>query len=84
MSRPAFESAAAWTAAEFADDDRWRFVLDERAQRDLVAAVRSARDPGKTLFDYQRSDFDLGSAWPAIAAGDFERAMLLLHTKETP
>jgi peptidyl-tRNA hydrolase, PTH1 family len=23
-------------------------------------------------------------AWPAIAAGDFERAMLLLHTKETP
>lgn len=23
-------------------------------------------------------------AWPAVAAGDFERAMLLLHTKEAP
>ena len=23
-------------------------------------------------------------AWPAVAAGDFERAMTQLHTKETP
>lgn len=69
MSRPAFESAAAWSAADFAADrQRWCFTLDARAQRDLLAAVRAARDPGKTLFDYRRADFDLGSAWPVIAA----------------
>jgi hypothetical protein len=30
--------------------------------------VREAADPAKTLFDYRRDDFDLGSAWPVIAA----------------
>jgi PTH1 family peptidyl-tRNA hydrolase len=35
------------------------------------AAIRRAIDKGL-------------DAWPAIAAGDFERAMLLLHTREVP
>ena len=44
------------------------FTLDDRARRDLVAAVRKAQDPGKTLLDYCRDDFDPGSASPVIAA----------------
>ena len=30
--------------------------------------MRRAADPAKTLLDYRRDDFDLGSAWPVIAA----------------
>src|SRR6476659_7227020 len=60
---------AAWNAAELeADRKRWTFALDNRARRDLATALKKARDPDKTLFDYRREDFDLGSAWPAIAA----------------
>ena len=59
---------AAWTAAELDADRRWLFTLDDRARRDLLAAVRKAQDPAKTLLDYCRDDFDLGSAAPVIAA----------------
>lgn len=63
------DTPAAWTAAEFeADRPRWLFTLDERARCDLVAALTRALDPDKTLFDYRREDFDLGSAAPVIAA----------------
>lgn len=63
------DTPAAWTAAEFeADRPRWLFTLDERARCDLVAALTRALDPAKTLFDYRREDFDLGSAAPVIAA----------------
>ena len=59
----------AWNAAQLeADRARWTFALDDRARRDLAAALKKARDPEKTLFDYRREDFDLGAAWPAIAA----------------
>jgi len=61
-------SPAAWSAAELEADRRWLFALDERARRDLTAALARARDPAKTLFDYRRDDFDLGSAGPVIAA----------------
>src|SRR5688572_13692041 len=64
MSIIATESPAAWTAADLQEDQRWIFVLDERARRDLTEALRKARDPDKTLFDYRRADFDLGSAAP--------------------
>ena len=61
-------SPAAWTAADLAADRRWIFTLDDRARRDLLGAVRAARDPDKTLLDYRREDFDLGSAAKPIAA----------------
>ncbi|MBM3373139.1 MAG: TauD/TfdA family dioxygenase [Betaproteobacteria bacterium] len=60
---------AAWTAAQLeADRTRWTFRLDERARCDLVAALTRAMDPAKTLFDYRREDFDLGSAQPVLQA----------------
>lgn len=59
-----------WTAAELeADRKRWTFALDDRARRDLAAALKRARDPDKTFFDYRREDFDLGAAAAVIAAG---------------
>ena len=63
----AFESPAAWSAADLNSDERWIFQLDDNARRDMLAALKKARDPDKTLFDYRRDDFDLGSAWPVLA-----------------
>ena len=66
--------AATWTADELeAARSRWTFELDERARRDLRAALDKAHRPGKALLDYRREDFDLGSAGPVIAAA-FEEA----------
>jgi len=62
------DSLARWTAAELEADKRWLFRLDDRARRDLVASVRSARDPAKSLLDYRKEDFDLGAAMPVIDA----------------
>ena len=64
----AFDSPAAWDVAALNSDSRWLFDLDDRARRDMLAAVRKARDPEKTLFDYRRDDFDLRSAWPVLDA----------------
>jgi len=60
------DTKAAWTVADLQADTGWIYELDDRARRDMLAAVRKARDPAKTLLDYRRSDFDLGSAWPVI------------------
>jgi len=60
------DTRAAWTVADLRDDPSWVHELDDRARGDLIAAVRKARDPAKTLYDYRRGDFDLGSAWPVI------------------
>jgi hypothetical protein len=68
VSVDATRSPAAWTAADLDADRRWTFALDDRARRDLVEAVRKARDPAKTLLDYRREDFDLGAAARPIAA----------------
>jgi hypothetical protein len=62
------DSRAAWSAEELRADPSWIFVLDERAQNDLLQAVSEARDAAKTLFDYRLDDFHLGSAEPVIAA----------------
>ena len=62
------DTSAAWTVAGLNADPSWIYELDARARRDLTQAVRAARDPDKTLLDYRRGDFDLGSAWPVIAA----------------
>jgi alpha-ketoglutarate-dependent taurine dioxygenase len=59
-------SRAAWTVNDLTTDTSWICELDDRAARDLTATVRNAADPEKTLFDYHRDDFDLGSAWPVI------------------
>ncbi|MDR3530125.1 MAG: TauD/TfdA family dioxygenase [Rhodopila sp.] len=59
---------AAWTVEDLEADQTWIHELDDGARRALTAAVRKAADPAKTLFDYRREDFDLGSAWPAITA----------------
>jgi len=60
--------ACAWSAAELeAARARWTFALDDQARRDLLAGLRKARDPGKTLLDYRRDDFELGAAGPVIA-----------------
>ncbi len=61
------DSPAAWTVAALNADTSWIVCLDDAAARDLTGAVRSARRPDKTLFDYRRADFDLGRAWAPIA-----------------
>src|SRR5262245_33169608 len=68
MTEPAYDTPAAWTAAELEADKRWLFELDDQARRDLLAAAHRAQEPAKTLLDYGRDDFDLGSAWPVLAA----------------
>lgn len=68
MSATALHSPAAWTADDLRADRSWIFTLDEAARRELALTVHRARDPGKTLLDYRRSDFDLGSAWPLVLA----------------
>lgn len=69
MTLPLCDTPAAWTAGELeADRKRWLFSVDDKARRDLLAALRKARHPDKALFDYGRGDFDPGSAWPVIAA----------------
>jgi len=70
MQPIAADTPAAWTAAELeADRARWVFTLDDRAQRDLVEAVRRVgRDPERDLLDYRRDEFDLGAAAAPIAA----------------
>jgi hypothetical protein len=60
------KTRAAWTVEDLNADTGWIYELDDRARRDLAAAVKRARDPAKTLFDYRRAGFDLGSAWPVI------------------
>jgi hypothetical protein len=66
MSSP---SPTAWNASRLeADRRRWTFALDSRGRRDLLAAVKKASDPAKQLLDYRREDFELGHAWPPIAA----------------
>jgi hypothetical protein len=60
------DTRAAWTVADLEGDTRWIETLDDAARRDLTNAVRAAHDPARSLFDYQRADFDLGRAWTPI------------------
>lgn len=57
---------AAWNVERLQRDRGWIFVLDDRARRDLARAVKTTRDPEKTLFDYRRAEFNLASALPII------------------
>jgi Taurine catabolism dioxygenase TauD, TfdA family len=62
------DTRAAWTVADLSADPSWILTLDDGARRDLIGTVRKSHDPAKTLFDYQKNDFDLGGAWPVIQA----------------
>ena len=66
MSTVMTDSPARWTAAELDCDKRWTFHIDDKGRRDLLATVRKAQDPAKTLLDYRKEDFDLGAAMPVI------------------
>lgn len=59
-------SVADWTPDGLTRDRSWVVELDELAQCDLVRAVRGGFDAGKSLFEYQRADFDFGSALDPI------------------
>jgi hypothetical protein len=72
MAKVIMDTRARWTAAELEADKCWLFRLDDHARRDLVASVRKARDPEKSLLDYRKEDFDLGAAMPIIAAAMHE------------
>ena len=72
MSVAVMDTPARWTAAELEADKRWLFRLDDQARRDLIASVRKAHDPGKSLLDYRKEDFDLGAAMPVIEAAMHE------------
>lgn len=60
MKPIAVGSPADWSVAELQADTGWIINLDERAQRDLIGAVRKAHQPDKDFLDYTRHDFDFG------------------------
>jgi PTH1 family peptidyl-tRNA hydrolase len=78
-------------AAQLGTSDFWRLRLGIGHPRDSAIPQQDvadyvlappARDDRAAIDDAIERSLD---AWPAIAAGDFERAMLLLHTrKEKP
>lgn len=75
MKPIAVGSLADWTVAELKADPSWIISLDERAQRDLIGAVRKAHEPDKDLLDYTRHDFDLGAGAAPLRAA-FRQAKL--------
>jgi alpha-ketoglutarate-dependent taurine dioxygenase len=77
------DTAAAWRVADLEHDKTWAFELDDRARRDLLGALDKAAEPDKSLLDYRRGDFDLGSAGRVINAALEEvkhgRGVALIH-----
>lgn len=63
-----FDTSAAWRVETMTRDRGWVFALDERGRAQLARTAREAYDPDRPLFDYRRTDFDLGPAWDTIAA----------------
>ncbi len=75
-------------AAQFGTPEFWRLRLgighprdSSIPQQDVADYVLAppSRDDRRAIDDALDRSLD---AWPAIAAGDFERAMLLLHTRK--
>jgi len=60
------ESAAAWRASDFGDDD-WKYQLDASEVSELRRAVRVARTSGKPLRNMRRTDFPLPTLSARIA-----------------
>ena len=78
-------------AAQLGTPDYWRLRIGIGHPRDSAFPQQDVADyvlapPSRDERGAIESAIDRGlDAWPAIAAGDFERAMLLLHTrKENP
>lgn len=63
-----FEASAAWRVEDMQRDRGWIFTLDDPQRAQLARAARDAFDPDRPLFDYARSEFDLGPGWDVIAA----------------
>lgn len=59
-------SPASWTAEDLEADRRWVVELDDASRHDLIVAIRNTQEPTKPLLEYQRSDFDLGSAFDPL------------------
>ncbi len=80
---PSLDHPAAWTVAELEGDRSWVFEIDDAGRAELTRAVKKAYSPERDLFDYRRSEFDLGPAWDAIAAAIREahhgRGFALVH-----
>lgn len=77
------QSRAAWRTEDLKNDPSWVFDLDEAAAAQLARTVKAAFDPDRALFDYTRSDFDLGPAWDIISQALQEahhgRGLALVH-----
>ncbi|MEN3354288.1 MAG: hypothetical protein V7640_2446 [Betaproteobacteria bacterium] len=75
--------AAAWRVVDLEREKNWTFDLDDKARRDLVVALDRSQDRSKTLLDYRKDDFDLGSAWRVIKTALDEvkhgRGVALIH-----
>ncbi len=67
------ESAANWGSTELASELSWVVELDDQHRADLVRAVRVGFESERPLFEYSRSDFDLGSAHAPISSA-FDQA----------
>ena len=59
---------ANWRVADLQKDQRWALHVDAPARQEMIAAVKQAEDPNKTLLDYRRTDFALDKTWAFFAA----------------
>ena len=62
------QRATTWLADDLNADQSWIHPIDEKARAHLSQMVKKVFAPDKSLFDYQRADFDLGPAKAAITA----------------
>lgn len=68
MNPDMLSSPAAWRTDDLVRDTSWTFELDDKARRDLLGALEKFTDRDRSLIDYRRDEFDLGSAWRMISA----------------
>lgn len=62
MKLRTFDNPAAWRPDELAGNTSWITTLGESQSAQLASATKSVFDPKRKLFDYDRDEFDLGSA----------------------
>jgi hypothetical protein len=68
MTPTMVNSPAAWRTDDLVRDQSWVFQLDDKARRDLLGTLEKMHDRDKSLIDYRKDEFDLGSAWRVISA----------------
>lgn len=78
-----FDTSAAWRVEDLQADRRWVFNIGARDGAHLVQAAKDAYDPERPLFDYARTEFDLGPALDIITTAaheaHFGRGMALVR-----